>query len=100
MSHRPPISRYVIHAAIARKQKEIDLLGRIGQALYGDRWQRQLARALGISDRTVRRWVLSESEIPWPFLCEKLPPLFKAKVENLATVLKELVAWRKGQSQR
>lgn len=27
-----------------------------GQALYGERWQSALARDLGVSDRTVRRW--------------------------------------------
>jgi len=90
MSHRPPISRDVIDAAVARMKKELDLLERIGQALYGDRWQRQLARALGVSDRTVRRWVIHESDIPWSFLNEKLPALFKARMENLAAIAKEL----------
>jgi hypothetical protein len=37
-----------------------DLLARVGQALYGERWQTQLARALGVADRTVRRWVAGE----------------------------------------
>jgi DNA-binding transcriptional regulator YiaG len=39
-----------------------------GQALYGPRWQSELARALGVSDRTVRRWSAS-GELPdayWP----------------------------------
>ncbi len=80
--------------------KEIDLLKRIGEALYGDRWQRQMARALGVSDRTVRRWVLYESDIPWSFLGQKLPPLFKEKVESLTNVLKELVVWRRNQLPR
>jgi hypothetical protein len=34
-----------------------ELLQRAGQALYGDNWQSELARALGISDRTMRRWI-------------------------------------------
>lgn len=29
----------------------------IGRALYGRAWQRDLAEALGVSERTVRRWV-------------------------------------------
>jgi DNA-binding transcriptional regulator LsrR (DeoR family) len=48
----------IIKRALARQQQEVDLLERIGKALYGDRWQTQLAKALGMSDRTVRRWFL------------------------------------------
>jgi hypothetical protein len=87
-----------IKTAVARMHKEVDLLERVGKALYGNRWQTQMAKALGISDRTVRRWVLFESPIPWSLLDEKLPPLFKARVENLANVLKELLTWRTRQS--
>lgn len=29
----------------------------IGVSLYGEWWQRQLARDLGVSDRTVRYWI-------------------------------------------
>src|SRR5262245_23213052 len=90
MTHRPPLSLETIKAAIALKKKEVDLLKRIGEALYGDRWQRQLAKALGVSDRTVRRWVLHDSAIPWSFLNQKLPALFKARIENLLAVAKEL----------
>lgn len=31
-----------------------------GRALYGERWQSEVARALEISDRTVRRWVAGD----------------------------------------
>lgn len=31
-------------------------LRQAGEALYGPRWQSDLARALGVSDRTMRRW--------------------------------------------
>lgn len=34
-----------------------DLLESIGQALYGSRWQSDMARAIDVDDRTVRRWV-------------------------------------------
>lgn len=34
-----------------------DLLSRLGEALYGPRWQGALARDLGVSDRTIRRWL-------------------------------------------
>lgn len=39
-------------------------LRRIGEALYGERWQTPLANALGVADRTVRRWVAGDSAIP------------------------------------
>jgi len=35
-----------------------------GKALYGPRWQSELARDLGVSDRTVRRWVAGTYEVP------------------------------------
>jgi len=30
----------------------------------GNRWQSQIARDLGVSDRTVRRWIAGEAAIP------------------------------------
>jgi len=29
----------------------------VGQALYGNRWRKDMAFNLGVSERTVRRWV-------------------------------------------
>lgn len=40
------------------------LLKRCGEALYGPRWQADLARDLSVSDRTVRRWVAESHEVP------------------------------------
>lgn len=40
------------------------LLAECGEALYGPLWQSALARDLGVSDRTVRRWVAGTSEVP------------------------------------
>lgn len=39
-----------------------DRLAAIGRALYGERWQSELARALNVADRTVRRWIAGEME--------------------------------------
>lgn len=39
-------------------------LATIGRALYGPEWQTPLADALGVADRTVRRWVAGDSAIP------------------------------------
>jgi hypothetical protein len=41
-------------------------LERAGRAIYGERWHAALARALGIADRTVRRWRVGEQPIPEP----------------------------------
>lgn len=40
----------------------------IGEALFGQQWQRPLARALGLHERTVRVWVASGAvpENRWP----------------------------------
>ena len=40
------------------------LLVECGEALYGPQWQTALARDLGVSDRTVRRWVAGPSDVP------------------------------------
>jgi transcriptional regulator with XRE-family HTH domain len=37
-----------------------------GRLLYGTRWQTALGRALGVSDRTVRRWASGEQHVPVP----------------------------------
>lgn len=41
-----------------------DLLRETGEALYGPRWQSDLARALGVSDRTMRRWASRDDRVP------------------------------------
>ena len=40
------------------------LLVECGEALYGARWQSELARDLGVADRTVRRWVAGTTDAP------------------------------------
>jgi len=40
------------------------LLVEAGEALYGPRWQSELARDLGVADRTVRRWVAGTTDVP------------------------------------
>lgn len=40
------------------------LLAECGEALYGPRWQSDLARDLGVSDRTMRRWVAGTHDVP------------------------------------
>jgi hypothetical protein len=40
------------------------LLVACGQALYGQQWQTALARDLGVSDRTMRRWIAGAQPAP------------------------------------
>lgn len=40
------------------------ILRAVGEALYGPRWQCELARELCVSDRTMRRWSAGTHEIP------------------------------------
>lgn len=44
---------------------DIDRLIMAGQALYGERWQSELTRTLGLSDsRRMRQWVSGDRPIP------------------------------------
>lgn len=67
------------------------LLSDAGRALYGERWQTDLANALGVSDRTVRRWV-SGVDDPRPGVYLDLLRLTQeraAELEGLADRLQE-----------
>lgn len=39
-------------------------LSRLAGAIYGEDWQTPLAQALGVADRTVRRWAAGDSPVP------------------------------------
>ncbi|WP_230657759.1 helix-turn-helix domain-containing protein [Psychrobacter sp. I-STPA10] len=43
---------------------DIELLEAIGNTLYGDQWQTNLARSLDIDSRRVRQWINKERPIP------------------------------------
>lgn len=40
------------------------LLREAGEALFGPQWQAELARSLDVADRTIRRWLSGEFNIP------------------------------------
>ncbi|MBR0912649.1 hypothetical protein [Bradyrhizobium japonicum] len=40
------------------------LLRQVGEVLFGSSWQTQLANAISVSDRSMRRWVSGEDAIP------------------------------------
>ena len=63
-----------------------DLLADIGRALYGPYWHRELARALDVHERTVRRW---EQGL---FPAERWLPLVEPLVRDRGGHLDELLA--------
>lgn len=42
-----------------------DKLRAVGKILHGARWQAPIARDIGVSDRTVRRWVADQHAPDW-----------------------------------
>lgn len=56
-----------------------DLLRTIGEALFGPRWQTDMAQALNVSDRTVRHW-LSERQHPREGVWHDLDQLLEARI--------------------
>ncbi len=64
------------------------LLRRVGEALYGPRWQSALAIDLDVSDRTMRRWVAGD-QIPHGVWGE-LRDLVDARGIALAAIYEEL----------
>jgi hypothetical protein len=37
------------------------MLNEVAPVLFGSRWQSEIGRALGVSDRSVRRWIAGDS---------------------------------------
>ena len=47
-----------------RETSHSHLLRQIGEALYGAGWQSDLSRDIGVSDRSVRRWLAGTDAVP------------------------------------
>jgi hypothetical protein len=60
-----------------------------GAALFGSRWQSEIAEALGVADRTVRRWSSGASPIP-AGLAAELRAIVERRAEQLAELLRRL----------
>ena len=67
------------------------MLTTIGEALYGLRWQTQLAIDVGVSDRTVRRWVSGE-DVPRLGILLDLRDIMMRKRQRLEE-LEQTLAW-------
>lgn len=65
------------------------LLREAGKALYGPRWQSDIARDLGVSDRTVRRWDAGQNAIP-PGVWANIRALLTTRGVALASVRRKL----------
>ena len=61
-----------------------ELLITVGEALYGKQWQSALAGDLGVTDRTMRRWVAGE-RIPDTVKADMLA-IVRARGEKLERV--------------
>jgi|AntDeeMinimDraft_5_1070356.scaffolds.fasta_scaffold21683_2 hypothetical protein len=67
-----------------------DLLVNSGRALYGERWQTDLARDLGLSDgRRIRQWLSGERPIPED-IEKDLATLLKKRQRKIEKALKEM----------
>jgi hypothetical protein len=75
---------------------DAELFRLVGNHLWGSRWQTDMAIALGVNDRTVRRWV-SGAETPRPGVWTELIEIIRERREELGEVI-ERVERRVGNS--
>ena len=67
-----------------------ELLTQAGQALFGSRWQTEMARALDLSDaRRIRGWLMGERRIP-PGIWRDLLALIAARQQGIDAVVPAL----------
>lgn len=54
-------------------------IAQVGKAMFGERWQTDISRLLGVSDRTVRRWAAGDAvpEGIWRELDQAMKARFK-----------------------
>lgn len=62
-----------------------------GRALFGSAWQCQMAKALDVNERTVRRWYAGDSAIPDGIWAE-LVPLLRAHALTCRKVARSLAS--------
>jgi len=66
-----------------------DLLREAGEALYGPRWQGEIARDLNVASRTVRRWAADAYPVPLAVWTE-IRMLLAQRRDQLAVLRKKL----------
>lgn len=72
-------------------------LAQVGEALYGLRWQSELARDLGVAVRTVQRWMDGSRAIPAGVPGELLE-LLKTRRQMIGCLAAELRQLKRGAS--
>ena len=63
----------------------MNTLPQIGAALYGSRWQTDLAAVIGVTDRTVRRWLAAPESVP-DYVWRDLRSLCRQRAQVLANL--------------
>ncbi|MGD9613815.1 MAG: transcriptional regulator [Alphaproteobacteria bacterium] len=67
-----------------------DLLRRVGETCFGNIWQTDLARALGVADRTMRHWAAGTRPMP-PGLRDDLARVVADRGRAIQALYRELV---------
>lgn len=81
---------HYLSALDAAKKYGASELAAAGVALYGDRWQTDLARGLGLSDgRRIRQWLAGERPIP-PGAWSDIAGLLRHRQISIQSVLNNL----------
>jgi DNA-binding transcriptional regulator YdaS (Cro superfamily) len=70
---------------------EAQLFQKVGEALYGSRWQTDMAAALGVSDRTVRRWAGGKFPLPSTIWAE-IARILNAARHGINEIVPEVLA--------
>ncbi|EPO7973252.1 hypothetical protein ACUF8B_003755 [Escherichia coli] len=66
-----------------------------GQLLFGERWQTELARALGLSDgRRIRQWLSGDRPIPVG-IWDDLRELLEDRSSKMELIVKQIQASKK-----
>jgi DNA-binding transcriptional regulator YiaG len=65
--------------------KPIVYVRAVGESLYGQLWQSELARGLGVSDRSVRRWVAGDADPP-----EDIVPRLRTLIDKRMAMLRKV----------
>lgn len=65
------------------------LIRRAGEALYGPRWETDLARDLGVSDRTARKWDSGDQQ-PRPGVYTDLHRLLLERAAEIDALLPQI----------
>ena len=60
----------------------------IGRALYGARWQTELAKTIGVSERTMRRWAAGQP--PPPGAWADMAQVAEVKAANLLRLAQDM----------